>query len=69
MSNEQDIIAACVMDRGAFESFQLYASANELTPLGQHWLSHVSDYYDRDDSARKCELGILPRTRVAICKP
>ena len=59
MATEQDILAACIVDRNAYETFQLHATTDELTPLGQHWMGRIGSYYSRDGEASGCDIKLL----------
>lgn len=59
MASEQDILAACIKDRKAYDMMRLHVGFQELSPLGQHWLKEVEEYYERDKDATHCDAKVL----------
>lgn len=59
MSNEQNIIAACMSSRDAFETLQMHCSNSEFSPLGAHWIKQIGQYYARDKDAANVDRKLL----------
>ena len=69
MSTEQTIIAACLLNRDAYETLQMHCALNEFTPIGQHWIKQVGRYYDRDKDAKRVDLKVLRSMGVKAADP
>lgn len=57
--NEQKILAACCVDKDAFEHVQAHVGGSEFSAQGQHWFQAISAYYRVDPEAERCDLGTL----------
>ena len=57
--NEQNIIAAGIADKQAFEQIQSHVGSSEFSPLGQHWFKQLAKYYGRDDGAERADVATL----------
>jgi KaiC/GvpD/RAD55 family RecA-like ATPase len=59
MSDERSIVAACAAKREAYEAFKIHGALQDLSPLGQHWISAISDYYGRDKLAGSTDIKLV----------
>lgn len=59
MASEQNLLAACIVDRHAYDMLTMHIGSQEFSPLGQHWLKQVEAYYTRDPEAKSCDPAIL----------
>ena len=59
MTDERSIVAACAAKREAYDAFRIHGALQDLSPLGQHWLDIISNYYARDDGADSTDIKLL----------
>lgn len=59
MANEQEIIAACMLDRASYERIAAEGMLSEFTAMGTHWLHSIGEYYGRDPDADRCSVTTL----------
>ena len=57
--NEQNILAAAIADKQAFEQIQAHLGFSEFSALGQHWFKQIGDYYSRDDGSERADVATL----------
>ncbi len=61
MNNERAVLAACLVDRRAFDAIGDHIQESDLTEQGRVVLSAIEDYYERDAKATRVDAEILVR--------
>lgn len=59
MSAERDILVAACENRKAYDLIEKHWTAKDMTEPGKLVLSHISDYYERDPSAKSVHMDTL----------
>lgn len=62
--SERNLLASCIANRDAFESIQDHLKKEDISEQGDVILSHVREYYLRDEDARSVDPELL-RNNVA----
>lgn len=57
--SERNLLASCIASREAFVSITDHVTKGDLSEQGEVILSHVRDYYDRDQSAGRVDPELL----------
>lgn len=56
---EQEILAASIADRGAYEAIEKHINSKEFSPHTGFWWKELSAYYARDKRVKSCSPGVL----------